>query len=237
MPKLLQTCPLRRATDGDNRQWFPATDLASLAEWQCNGWLHCQAGGNSAKFKLAGFFLLNSVYCKFCSLESSSCMFDFAHLRREFSVLLSGILHEKRWNGDLAYLHVVVRQEGKLILNFRVSLGRFATCKGREGTAHSGRREDEKPMPSVLKNPLVTRCITNVAQTPSFEDHPPAVDAEERSELHRFFEIYRVVHVVVDYIWWTKELLFPPRYRFRILKCNSKLYVSLIYSVNTWTTL
>ena len=31
MPKLLQTCPLRRATDGDNRnQWFPATDLASL---------------------------------------------------------------------------------------------------------------------------------------------------------------------------------------------------------------
>ena len=31
MPKLLQTCPLRRATDGDIRnQWFPATDLASL---------------------------------------------------------------------------------------------------------------------------------------------------------------------------------------------------------------
>ena len=31
MPKLLQTCPLRRATDGDNRnQWFPATDLASF---------------------------------------------------------------------------------------------------------------------------------------------------------------------------------------------------------------
>ena len=31
MPKLLQTCPLRRATGDDNRnQWFPATDLASL---------------------------------------------------------------------------------------------------------------------------------------------------------------------------------------------------------------
>ena len=31
MPKLLQTCPLRRATDGDIRnQWFPATDLASI---------------------------------------------------------------------------------------------------------------------------------------------------------------------------------------------------------------
>ena len=31
MPKLLQTCPLRRATDGDIRnQCFPATDLASL---------------------------------------------------------------------------------------------------------------------------------------------------------------------------------------------------------------
>ena len=32
MPKLLQTCPLRRATDGDiHNQWFPATDLASLS--------------------------------------------------------------------------------------------------------------------------------------------------------------------------------------------------------------
>ena len=31
VPKLLQTCPLRRATDGDNRnQWFTATDLASF---------------------------------------------------------------------------------------------------------------------------------------------------------------------------------------------------------------
>ena len=31
MPKLLQTCPLRRATDGDNRnQWFPSTDLAEV---------------------------------------------------------------------------------------------------------------------------------------------------------------------------------------------------------------
>ena len=31
MPKLLQTCPLRRATDGDNHnQWFPATDSASI---------------------------------------------------------------------------------------------------------------------------------------------------------------------------------------------------------------
>ena len=32
MPKLLQTYPLRRATDGDSHnQWFPATDLASLS--------------------------------------------------------------------------------------------------------------------------------------------------------------------------------------------------------------
>ena len=31
MPKLLQTYPLRRATDGNNRnQWFPVTDLASF---------------------------------------------------------------------------------------------------------------------------------------------------------------------------------------------------------------
>ena len=31
MPKLLQTCPFRRATDGNIRnQWFPATDLTSL---------------------------------------------------------------------------------------------------------------------------------------------------------------------------------------------------------------
>ena len=31
MPKLFQTCPLRRATDGDNcNQGFPATDLASF---------------------------------------------------------------------------------------------------------------------------------------------------------------------------------------------------------------
>ena len=33
-----------------------------LAEWQCIGWLQCQAGGNAAKFKLAEFCLHNSVY-------------------------------------------------------------------------------------------------------------------------------------------------------------------------------
>ena len=33
-PKLIQTCPLRRATDGDNgNQWFLATDLASFRAW------------------------------------------------------------------------------------------------------------------------------------------------------------------------------------------------------------
>ena len=35
--------------------------FAKLAEWQCIGWLHCQAGGNGAKFKLAGIFIHNSV--------------------------------------------------------------------------------------------------------------------------------------------------------------------------------
>ena len=40
MPKLLQTCPLRRATDGENHnQWFPATDLAQFERTSCTAFL------------------------------------------------------------------------------------------------------------------------------------------------------------------------------------------------------
>ena len=52
MPKLLQTWPLRRATDGDIRnQWFTATDLASLFGQiyrdfiqRCNDYEICDVG-------------------------------------------------------------------------------------------------------------------------------------------------------------------------------------------------
>ena len=164
MPKLLQTCPLIRATDGDNRnQWIPATDLASLHILctctnktldKCHR-MKCFLFGEHLFIEFIALFFINEMFQLkkiFCWRKFIRCFYVFEFISciyrnplRVFPLLLDLLLSALPTRCFACYLVSPAKANRYFILRLRYAIA-FTNF------FHSSSSE------SRLSSPTPTRC-------------------------------------------------------------------------------